>query len=256
MIIFFSIVLLITVLLLFLVLRTSPTKKGTTWFTTTGDMGEKVVAKILSKLPQDEYKIINNLLIRYGEKSTQIDHVVLSQYGIFVIETKNYKGWIYGGPDSEYWTQNIYGNKYKLYNPLFQNQSHIKSLCHLLPKLSPSHFISIVAFSKRATLKNRYLNNVIYWNRINKFIRSYSQKKISLEIMQDAYNILLNANCDSSDTLKLHIKNVRHEIHRHQTSVDNGFCPKCGAQLVLRKGSYGKFYGCSNYPRCRFTHNL
>lgn len=60
--------------------------------------------------------------------TTQIDHIVVSIHGIFVIETKNYKGWIYGNSNNEYWTQNIYGNKYSLYNPLLQNKNHIKSL--------------------------------------------------------------------------------------------------------------------------------
>jgi len=30
-------------------------------------------------------------------------------------------------------------------------------------------------------------------------------------------------------------------------------CPKCGIPLVIRSGSRGKFYGCSNYPKCRET---
>lgn len=88
-----------------------------------GRIGEHRVAHILSKLPKDRYQVINNLLLRTSSDSTtQIDHVVISQYGIFVIETKFYKGWIYGGENSEYWTQNIYGHKYSLRNPIHQNQ--------------------------------------------------------------------------------------------------------------------------------------
>ena len=81
------------------------------WRRSKGKRGEKQVAVLLSLLPQKDYKVINDLLIQSGGHSAQIDHVVVSAYGIFVIETKYYKGWIYGGENSEYWTQNIYGHK-------------------------------------------------------------------------------------------------------------------------------------------------
>ena len=66
-----------------------------------GTMGEKRVAQILKKLPEDRYKVINNLFIQNNGYTTQIDHIVISVYGIFVIETKTSQGWIYGGENSE-----------------------------------------------------------------------------------------------------------------------------------------------------------
>lgn len=96
--------LLITVSLIFLTIaiRTRSPK---------GEIGEKRVAHILQRLPKEEYRVINNLLLQTSSGgTTQIDHVVISEYGIFVIETKFYKGWIYGGENSEYWTQNIFGH--------------------------------------------------------------------------------------------------------------------------------------------------
>ena len=89
-----------------------------------GAMGEKRVAHILKKLPEDRYKVINNLLIQNNGYTTQIDHIVVSVYGIFVIETKTYQGWIYGGENSDYWTQNIYGNKYHTATFLSSNLSN------------------------------------------------------------------------------------------------------------------------------------
>ena len=156
-----------------------------------GEMGEKRVAGILSRLPRDKYQIMNDLLIHHANGHTsQIDHVVVSEYGIFVIETKNYSGWIYGGANSEYWTQNIYGKKYQLYNPIQQNQGHVRALRRILKDLPSDMFISIVAFSRRATLKNRYLDNVVYWNQINRVIQSYSQKRMSAEQVQHTFNTL------------------------------------------------------------------
>ena len=109
-----------------------------------GKVGEKRVASILKKQPDDSYKV----LLSSNGYSTQIDHIIISIYGIFVIETKFYQGWIYGGKNSEYWTQNIYGNKYQLRNPIHQNQGHIRALKFLLKDYGNIPFISIVAFSR------------------------------------------------------------------------------------------------------------
>ena len=218
-----------------------------------GKKGELNVRLRLRMLSSEKYKIINNLLISSYGHTTQIDHVVVSEYGIFVIETKNYKGWIYGRADSEYWTQNIYGNKYQLYNPILQNQGHVKALLRILKDLPPYMFVSIVAFSRKATLKNKYLENVVYWGQINRLIRSYSRIMISAEQAQYAYNTLLGANIDAKGARKQHVQNVRGQIQKNQLSVANGYCPRCGGRLVHRNGKYGDFYGCSNYPRCRYT---
>jgi hypothetical protein len=90
-----------------------------------GLIGERRVRKQLSKLPTENYKILNDLIIKGRKVTSQIDHIVISPYGIFVIETKNYKGWIHGSEDSEYWTQTFYKYKTKFRNPIKQNWGHI-----------------------------------------------------------------------------------------------------------------------------------
>lgn len=227
------------------------------WFLPSkGKAGEMRVAKILSKLPEEEYRVINNLLIKQGNKTTQIDHVVVSEYRIFVIETKHYRGWIYGDANREYWTQNIYGNKYDLWNPIHQNQGHIRALRRVLTDIPPGVFVSIVTFSRQASLDIRNSENVIYWDELKKLICSYQRKLISTEQAQNAYETLLAANIDSKDNQKQHVRHVREQISKREETIAKGRCPRCGGQLILRKGSYGPFYGCSNYPRCRFTHKL
>lgn len=74
-----------------------------------GKIGEKSVAAALSFLPKNEYIILNDVMLNNGQHSTQIDHIVISIHGIFVIETKKYKGWILGNINKDYWTQNIWG---------------------------------------------------------------------------------------------------------------------------------------------------
>jgi hypothetical protein len=116
-----------------------------------GKIGEEKVAVLLKLLPK-EYVVLNNLIISNGKSTAQIDHVVVSPYGIFVIETKNYKGWIYGKDYYKQWTQNIFGRKYEFYNTVKQNETHIKALRKLLYQFGSIPYISIIAFSSKASL--------------------------------------------------------------------------------------------------------
>lgn len=220
-----------------------------------GKAGEMQVAKILSRLPHDQYMVINDLLVANNGQTTQIDHVVVSEFGIFIIETKFYQGVIYGSSDSEYWTQNIYGNRYKFWNPIFQNEGHVRKLSHILYAVPPHSFVSIVAFSEQATLRVRD-SRVMYWHQLGNAIRSHSQKCLSPEQVQQVYKTLLQANIDSEEIRKQHVRTVREKINKHEMAVANGRCPRCGGQLVLRNGKYGDFYGCTNYPHCRFISKI
>lgn len=242
----FVIILIIAVLILAVWLRSSK-----------GRIGEQRVAHILGRLPKDRYRVINNLLLRTSSGSTtQIDHIVISEYGIFVIETKFYKGWIYGGENSEYWTQNIYGHKYSLRNPIHQNQGHIRALKHLLKDFGNIPFISIVAFSRQCRLGINASTPVIYWGQIPRIISQFRDKCLTYEQVISIYNRLIESNRDSKESRKEHIRNVRTNEQRRNTAIASGKCPRCGGTLILRHGPYGSFYGCSNYPRCRFTSKL
>lgn len=86
-----------------------------------GTLGEYKVSLKLKRLTKKKYIVLNNILLKIGETTTQIDHVVISKSGIFIIETKNYKGWIHGHENSNYWTQTIYKHKTKFRNPIKQN---------------------------------------------------------------------------------------------------------------------------------------
>lgn len=90
-----------------------------------GKVSESLVNQRLLELP-DEYVKLNDLLFESNGHTTQIDHIVVSPYGVFVIETKGYKGWIMGGENTEYWTQVIYDSKHKFYNPIRQNEGHVR----------------------------------------------------------------------------------------------------------------------------------
>lgn len=224
------------------------------WRRSKGKRGEKQVAALLSLLPKNDYKVINDLLIQSGGHSTQIDHVVVSAYGIFVIETKYYQGWIFGGENSEFWTQNIYGHKYKLRNPLWQNQGHVKTVSRLIGESDNIPIYSIVAFSRQATIKVDRSLPVMYWWKVVPYIKRHKDSHLSKVRVDEIYSTLISANVTDRAARKQHVTSVKHNQVRRNTAVANGKCPRCGGNLVLRKGRYGRFYGCSNYPNCNYTH--
>lgn len=219
-----------------------------------GFLGEYTVSSILSSLPEEEYRVLNNIMLPTVKGTTQIDHIVVSIYGIFVIETKNYQGWITGEEHSEQWTKNMYGKKYKFYNPLRQNYGHIKTLQAILD-VPNNYYISIVAFSSKATIKVNTTEHVVYFSKLKKVIKQYQTHIIEKNQLNDLIATILNANIDSTDNRKEHIKSIKNNIKTNQKSINSGICPKCGGKLVKRKGKYGQFLGCSNYPKCRYTKN-
>ena len=97
-----------------------------------GIQGEKQVARRLRRLDSRQYIVLSDLLLPCGSRLTQIDHVVVSVYGIFVIETKNYHGTISGSIWKEFWVQECHGRQYDLRNPFRQNYAHVQALASLL----------------------------------------------------------------------------------------------------------------------------
>ncbi len=97
------------------------------WFV--GKMGESEVQAVLSNLDGKRYTVIHDVLVETEPGHTaQIDHVVFSVYGIFVIETKNYSGQIYGRESEPSWTQKFPRASHRFQNPIRQNQGHIRKL--------------------------------------------------------------------------------------------------------------------------------
>lgn len=221
-----------------------------------GKIGEKCVAATLSFLPEDECVVLNDLMFKSGFHTTQIDHIVISVYGIFVIETKNYKGWIYGNSNKDYWIQNIWGNKYLLYNPILQNKNHIKFLIRKFNVLREKEqwIYPIVVFINASKLHlSGDCENVLLLRKLNSYIRSYNQYIMTMEDCHYISAILQANNIEDKNERKVHRTNVRTAIIHHEKLISQGVCPNCGGKLVLRTGKYGNFYGCSNYPRCRYT---
>lgn len=219
-----------------------------------GVMGEKNVAVILQSLPKSQYLVLNNIMIPTKYGTSQIDHIVVSIYGIFVIETKNYKGWITGSENGDKWIKNMYGKKYPFRNPIKQNYGHIKALQELL-NVPKSAYVSIIAFSPKTTIKVKTSNHVIHFSKLKRVIKSYSQKILEADTLEMLAATIRNANVNSQDNRKAHVQSIRQNIHNEEQLAKQRICPKCGGQLVKRKGKYGTFWGCSKYPKCSYTKN-
>lgn len=217
-----------------------------------GFFGEKSVAFFLSSLDPAKYKVINNIMLQAGNRTTQIDHVVISNYGIFVIETKNYQGWILGNEFDDYWTQVIFKRKEKLHNPIKQNYGHIQALKDALSEYDDANYLSIVAFTTKADLKVKADTEVVYTVNLTKTIGKYRNESVSDFVKEQIYEKLLSLNIDNKETRKAHVQAIHDNLADKRKKADANMCPKCGGELVLRNGKYGKFKGCGNYPKCRF----
>lgn len=219
-----------------------------------GAYGESVVSAIIESLP-GEYALFNDVYIRDNERTIQIDHVVVSIYGIFVIETKNYSGWIFGTDNAEYWTQNLYGYKTGFYNPLRQNLSHTIVLMKLL-NLPRRKFFPIVVFLNKATLRCRTRGCVINTWDLGDTILSRDEVVFSQQEVEKIKEILSQAPSADVEIRQQHVDNIRRRIDAKNDTLMAGRCPRCGAELVERMGPYGCFWGCENYPNCKFTIKL
>ena len=209
-----------------------------------GKRGENKVSFVIGDTVENEQYVINNLTILHEGKSTQIDHIVINPRGIFVIETKNYSGEIYGSENQREWTQILAnGNvKNKLFNPLKQNATHVYHVRRIVGKM-PVH--SLVVFVKNNT-SHIYADNVIPLSALSGVLSS-GENILTVGQMKRAYNLLV-ANKTEISTAE-HIENIRAQ----QWKVEHGICPRCGGNLALRNRKYGEFWGCSNYPECKFT---
>lgn len=219
-----------------------------------GAKGEREVARILRRLSKKQYIVLNDIYIRANDRSTQIDHLVISRQGIFVIETKNYAGWIHGHEKSQYWTQTFYQKKIQFRNPIKQNWAYIFILKSALSAFGYVNYHPIIVFAGKAKLKNISSNiPVIYKNRLLKTIKKTDSDNLSFSQVEEIAAYLNEINITDGKKKKEHNKYVKRNIRQRDEDVNAMVCPNCGGMLQLRNGQYGDFYGCSNYPLCKYS---
>ncbi len=221
-----------------------------------GELGEKNTAKILYFLNKKKYKVINNLVLKSGKFTTQIDHIVISDYGIFVIETKNFKGWILGNENSEYWTQVLFNRKEKLYNPIRQNLGHINALKRCLSAYPNIVYKSIIVFYANADLKVNTHTDVVYSDNLLETIRKYTAINLSAIDKKSIFEKISSSNLIGSFNQREHVESINQRIQKRAIAIEANKCPHCNGDLVMRTGKYGNFLGCRSFPYCKFSQNV
>ncbi len=162
---------------------------GITQFKSTkGWWGERSVRLILKFLSKD-YRIYNDVRIYVNGRKCQIDHLILSRYGIFVIETKSYLGLISGKSLDKKWRRSVLGKRYFTGNPLMQNQYHIDLLTQKLRQVTGFNdqwLKSVIVFCFGSRLKiSDHPDNVIMYYRLYRYIRKYKNEIISASVLNE-----------------------------------------------------------------------
>ena len=197
------------------------------------------------------YSTLNNITLETPNGTTQIDHVIVSRYGIFVIETKNIDGWIFGDAKSPQWSIVKPGRKFRMQNPLHQNYRHIRAIADFLG-VEKEKIHSMVMFWGECNFKIEMPPNVMCKGCIT-YIKSFTERLFADEEVSAVTDALRSGALPKSwATRSAHIESLKNRYSSITT------CPKCGSALVLRTDTRGakagaKFYGCTAYPKCRHT---
>ena len=259
-----------------------------------------------------------SLVLPKGEDgTTEIDVLMISPKGLFVFESKNYSGWIFGSEHQPKWYQTLpqgrgKSHKEAFYNPIMQNKTHIKHLKAMLGETIPMH--SIITFSDRCTLKNVQVKStdihVINRNEVVGVVATIASRQpdiLTTAQIQEIHDLLYPYTQTDDAVKQKHIERIEQAIHSdpeeptvtaapisplqqtpsevptvQETSTEVPttqeistevpdilpepkttplHCPKCGAELVLRTAKKGsnagnQFYGCSNFPKCRYIQSV
>ncbi|MDH2432760.1 NERD domain-containing protein [Pokkaliibacter sp. MBI-7] len=245
-----------------------------------GMLGEAAINRALRRqLDTRHYHLLHNVTLRTDEGSTQIDHILVSVFGVFVIETKNMQGWIFGDRQQAQWTQQLYRHKSHFQNPLRQNYKHVKALQQVL-ELDMAHLHSVVVFTSAASFKTAMPDNVLCGTTaLVRYIRSKQQRILEEAQVQDIYEQLQQQRlAPTLTTHRQHVRQLKARQRREpelrdavavpsEPSTNVGHppllagCQRCGAELIERESKRGihagqRFLGCSRYPQCRYRQDL
>ena len=223
-----------------------------------GHIGELLVRLFTHwRLDRQTYRRLHNVTLSTPDGTTQIDHVFLSPFGIFVLETKNMQGWIFGEEKQAQWTQKLYRRTFRFQNPLRQNYKHLKALEATLG-VAPDRLHSVISFVGGSRFKTAMPVNVTQGMGFIRYIKSFRQP-VFTEAEVDAllHRLQTGRRTPTPATHREHVQNLR---RRHDPTAER-LCPKCGSAMVIRTRKAGAnpgqtFWGCSSYPKCQVTQRL
>jgi restriction system protein len=195
----------------------------TPWFK--GLFGETIVNLSLKIfLSSNEYHLIRNIILASDEGTTQIDHIIVSKYGIFVVETKNMKGWIFGRPEQKMWMQRIYSFTDHFQNPLHQNYKHLKTLESVLG-ISLDKFHSLIIFVGNSIFKTAMPKNVTNGGGYIRFIKSKKNLLLDEEEVKTIIDKIQSSRVEPSFKAQIdHVKYVK-EMVNQKRNIKNMYPP-------------------------------
>ena len=227
-----------------------------------GSKGEYLTYKELKSISGYKHMVFNCYIPKGENETTEVDAVLIHEAGLFVVESKNFSGWIFGDERQREWTQVLpkgrgQSEKSRFFNPIIQNRVHIKWLKRYLGY--NDEIRSYVAFSNRCTFKeiniqscdSKVLHRHKLKEEIERDINLSSTKLSETEVDKIYEKLLVITNVEEAIKLK-HIEEVKSKEY---------MCPYCGGKLVVRTAKTGRnvgkqFLGCINYPKCRYTRSI
>ena len=242
-----------------------------------GKRGEKLTERelrLVSLLGRKGKTLRNVYIPKDNGETSEIDVLFISQKGVFVFESKNYSGWIFGSENSQYWTATLpNGQKNRFYNPIRQNRTHLIWLKWYIGDEVP--LFSVIVFSERCELKKIELTStdvrVIQRDKTYSTVRDIweaSPDKLSDGEIDRIFEELKQLTNVSKEVKASHVQDIRQKYYapapeppaETPSAPGDGerLCPRCGKPLILRTAKRGpnagkQFYGCSGYPACKYT---
>ena len=149
------------------------------------NISEALVSRVvLMEFGPPDYHLMNHVTLQLEDGTTQVDHILVSRFGVFVIETKHYKGWIFANAKQKSWTQVLFRLKFKFQNPILQNKRHVRAVQDLLDFLPHSAIKSVVVFTGEAEFKTEIPQGVYRLYGLIDYLRNQTDEVMSLNRVQ------------------------------------------------------------------------
>jgi hypothetical protein len=179
--------------------------------------GEALLSRALqAHFGPPDYHLMNHVTLQLKDGTTQVDHILVSRFGVFVIETKDYKGWIFANADQSKWTQVLFRYKFRFQNPIFQNRRHVRAVQGLLDFLPPGTVKSAVVFTGEAEFKTEAPQGVFDVSGLIDYLREHTVELMSLNRVQFCVGRLETARLAISG--KTDVEHVENLERRHGRS--------------------------------------
>lgn len=147
--------------------------------------GEALVRHtLIESLQSSSWHLLNNVTLKLENHTTQIDHILVSRYGIFIIETKHYSGWIFGDEKSKEWTQVIWKKRFRFKNPIHQNYKHIKAVQDILDFIPKEQIIGVVVFTGNGIFKTKQPKDVYSLESLTSYLKGLTREVITENRLQ------------------------------------------------------------------------